>query len=301
MSYDPRPRRTRRKGRGHRKGVEPAGLKRWRLSHRKLDPRPKSRRSRRTISMPRLRRRRHSTRPFSMPRLHSRRRYDPAPRTRRRFGGIRSYGGKIERGLSSKWGSVLGGAVAALYGVYGGMRDTAGMLGYPVFSKGTAQAYGAQIYGGTVNGTPVQASISNLWKPNAIYGSALNYLCYRFIGYNPSTKTWSESAWVAPFWASVAGLVGSMLPLGSKAKRIQKPMKAIALGGLIASTIGALALPATNLNEVINNPSRQTSTDIQPYYQGANDRGSEANQAAQTYLASGNKATGGTRRFLIAV
>lgn len=229
------------------------------------------------------------------------RRYDPAAR-RRRFGGIRSYGGKIERGLSSTWGSVLGGAAATLYGVFSGLNDTANMLGDKITDGDTLKAYGQQIYGGTMYGQPVQASISNLWNPNAIYGeSALNYLCYRFTGYNPAAKTWAESAWVAPFWASVAGLVGSMLPLGAKAKRFQKPMKAIATGGLIASTIGALALPATNLNEVINSTSRQTSTDIPPYYQGANDRGSEANQAAQTYLASGNKATGGTRRFLIAV
>lgn len=308
MSYDPRPRR-RHKGRP-RRGIEPAGLKRWRLAHRlHLDPRTRRRRRSydpavRQTRFPRRKavfRGRRGGAYFRSPFGKMRRRYDPQPR--RRFGGIRSYGGKIERGLSSKWGTLLGGGLAALYGVFSGLNDTAGMLGYKMFDGDTLKAYGQQIYGGTFQGHPVQASISNLWKPNAAYGNALNYLCYRFTGYNPQSKTWSQSAWVVPFWASVAGLVASILPLGAKAKRIQKPLKAISTGALIASTIGALALPATTVGQMVSATQRQTRGAITPLYASAQGTGqsSDANNAATSYLASGNQATGGTRRYLIAV
>lgn len=288
MSYDPRPRR---KGRRPRKGVEPAGLKRWRLAHRTHDPRPRRRHLGRHLGHRRMK---ADPRPRRHRRYGFRRHYDPAAR-RRRFGGFRGAGGKIERGLSGKWGWLLGGLAALGYGVYQGWTDTSGMMG----GQNVGAAYTAQITGGTVNGVPVRASIANLWSKGGYYKSPLSYLCYRFTGYNPDNKQWAESAWVAPFWASVAGLVASILPLGAKARRYQKPIKAIASGGLIASTIGALALPATDITEAVNSRSRATRSDIPINYEGQPTNA--ADTALKMYMASGDQTTGGARRFLIAV
>ena len=200
MSYNSKPRR--KHIRGHRKGVEPAGLKRWRLAHKKHDPRPR----RRSVSMGRRKRIYRGGRGgrFFMAGLGTKmkRRYDPRPR---RHFSVRSVGGEAERALSGKWGWLAGGIAALVYGVYQGLNDTAGMLGGKITDGDTLKGYGMQVTGGTMYGQKVYPSISNLWQNN-LYKNPLSYLCYRFTGYNPDTKTWTGSAWVAPFWASFRGL-----------------------------------------------------------------------------------------------
>ena len=222
------------------------------------------------------------------------RRYDPAARRsyRARF---RSYGGKAERMLGGGWGWLAGGLLALLAGVYSGYQDTVAMVG----STGAWTAWLKQITGGSYQGTNVRASIANLWSKGGYYKSPLSYLCYRFTGYNPDNKQWAPSAWVIPFWASLVGLITSMLPLGAKAKRIQRPLKAISSGALIVSTIGALALPATDIRQVLTSPVRQTSANTN--VGNASPATNEADRQAIAYLASGNQATGGARRYLVAI
>jgi len=220
------------------------------------------------------------------------RRYDP--QAKRRFGRLRSYGSKAERGLSGKYGWLLGGILALAAGVYQGYVDSKAW-----FPQAAWENYSKKIYGGkTAAGTQYIPEISHLWAkdPNlSAKWTPLTWLAYKFTGYNPDTKSFQGSAWVLPFWASIAGVVGSMLPLGARAKRYQKPLKAIAGGAAIISAIGALTLPGTDVGAVVNATQRQTQSNVPSL--GT----SSSAQAAEAYLRAGNQATGGTRRFLIAV
>lgn len=242
---DPAPPRHRRSHRGHRRGVEPAGLKRWRLSHRrKLDPGY-------SHSYKTGRRGGHY---FSGP---HKRRYDPAP-PRRHFTSARRAGGKIE-GALNKWGSILGAVIAGGWGVYTGYQSYKSLYGKVTDATGkvtdqTWQQYLNTIIGGKrPDGSTVPAEISHLWGTNAsnapTYWKPLTFLKYKFTGYQPD-GTYSGSAWVYPFWAGFAMTIARPLVklFTHKGDHILKPVQKIGIGMLGVSTVGALALPGCPKN-----------------------------------------------------
>ena len=229
--YDPDPRRKRHR-RGHRKGVEPAGLKRWRLSHRRThDPG-------RASSLWKGPRGGHY---FRGPHKN---RYDPAPR--RRFGGARRVGGKLEHGLS-KYGGFLGAGISALVGVYTGFSDYQKAYGPSAGRNYLATIIGGDIYNSA--GTKIATrtpEISKLWgSPDAAYGGGpIDYLKYKFLGIE-SNGNYKGSAWVYPFWGGlIATLAGPIAKLFThKGQRFLRPLHKIGLGLTAMSTVGALALP----------------------------------------------------------
>jgi hypothetical protein len=87
------------------------------------------------------------------------------------------------------------------------------------------------------------AEISRLWTTDGDW-TPLTYLKYKFLGTHPTTGEYCGSAWVIPFWASLAGWIASKLPLPIPSwARVRRPLGKLATGGLVISTIGALALP----------------------------------------------------------
>jgi hypothetical protein len=246
--YDPDPgrRRKRHRGKGPRKGVEPPGLKRWRLSHRG--------RSRRThdpgysYSMRTGPRGGHY---FIGPK---KRRYDP-----NRFARLRAYGrrhprlagyaGKVEHALGGGWGTGLGALIGLLAGIWTGWQEYGSAYGFG--GKYQGSNYLNTIIGGEIKdntGAVLEKKgpeIAHLWNFDMNSPqNALWYLKYKFLGLDDK-NAYVGSAWVIPFWASIISYIFSRLPLGTKLKRIQRPVGALAKGGAIISTIGALALPGS--------------------------------------------------------
>ena len=207
--YDPDPKRKRKSG--HRKGVEPAGLKRWRLAQK---------RKRRTSG-------------------GTKRRYDPGVRSgyRRAKTKARGFLGKIENYIN-KYAGWMGGLGALIVGV---------KTGYDTYTKhygeDASSDYWTTLVGGTTStGDKRPPEIMHLFK-NYNGWTPLKYLKYKFLGFE------EESAWVYPFWVSLGTLIACKLPLPFKnAKRIQKPLGKIAGAALAVSTIGALALPGCGPN-----------------------------------------------------
>lgn len=238
MAPDPKPRR-----RGHRprRGVEPAGLRRWRLSRKhKADPRPTRHKPAYVGS--------RGGRYWQGP---TKKRYDPAPRFHRarqyfakhpRYGRI---GGKIEGGLA-KWGMPIGFGLAMLFGVKTGLDTYNTAYG----DKGS-DYYVKNITGGWAEedanyGKP--AEISLLWTNHPADGTGMTpsrYLNYKFLGKSFEGKQ-VASAWVVPFWAGliawITGFVAKRSGIHSAA-RIGRVIEPMGKGALIAGTIGALALP----------------------------------------------------------
>lgn len=229
--YDPDPRR--RSHRGHRKGVEPAGLKRWRLAHKTHDPG-------RASSLWKGPRGGHY---FRGPHKN---RYDPPKR--RRFGGARRAGGKLEHGLS-KYGTLIGAAIAGLWGGWTGYSDYQKAYGAQAGNNYLHTIIGGDIYNsaGTKIGTRTP-EISKLWGTNdGLWGAPrgpVEYLKYKFLGLADDDK-YKGSAWVYPFWTGIAlRLAGPIARIFThKADRILRPLQKIGTGMIITSTVGALALP----------------------------------------------------------
>jgi len=234
MAPDPKPRRRH----GHRRGVEPAGLRRWRLAHsRKADPRPR-------------RRRRRSYDPAESKPVYTgsrggrywqgptRRRYDPPQR--RRFGSARKYGSKVEGGLA-KYGAWLGAGLAALVGIGGAYSRYSTAYGADAANK-----YWTTIVGGDSAKGEIP-EIAHLWQTDARYNiNQFQYLAYKFLGQNVQGAFGEPSAWVMPFWGSlIAFVTGLFLKRSGKGSlvRIGKILQPMGTGGLVVSTIGALALP----------------------------------------------------------
>jgi hypothetical protein len=226
--YDPDPRR---RSRGHRKGVEPAGLKRWRLAHKTHDPGY----ARSFSKGPR------GGHYFHGPRKD---RYDPAPR-RRRFSGA---GGKIG-GFFNKWGIAIGALIGGAAGVAIGYNDYQKAYG-PEAGKNYLNAIkGGEIKSkeGTVLGTRTP-EISKLWGTNdVLWGEPrgpLDYLKYKFLGLEQG-GAYKGSAWVYPFWIGFAATIAKPLVglFTHKGQHILKPLQKVGIGMLGVSTAGALALP----------------------------------------------------------
>ena len=99
------------------------------------------------------------------------------------------------------------------------------------------KAYFARIAGTDGNGKPEVLKITDdpVW-----------YLKYKFLGLD-GNNNYVGSAWVIPFWVGLASWVFSKLPLGSKMHRIQKPLNKFGKATTIVSTIGALALPGSDM------------------------------------------------------
>jgi len=264
--YDPDPKRRskrRRSRKGPRKGIEPPGLKRWRLSQRrKADPGYA-----RTV--------RQGPRGgwfFAGP---HKRRYDPSPK--RRFAGMRgrfrSAGGKIERALSGGWGKALGAGLSAGAGLWQGFSEYGEAYGPKAGVNYLHTVIGGPIYGADGNKIGDRmpeiahvfglATKDELWGKNGLEGAAV-YLKYKFLGLDVNNE-YKGSAWVIPFWVSLGSWIASKLPLGAKAKRIQRPLNAISKYALAVSTIGALALPGSpqdmssysNIPNALPSPSQQ--------------------------------------------
>jgi len=229
MAPDPKPRRH-----GFpRKGIEPKGLKRWRLSHRsKADPRPRRRRRRSydpTKSKPVYTGSRGG-RYWQGP---TKRRYDPQPR--RHFGRVRKYGSKLEDGLA-KYGALIGAGIAALIGVKAGMDNYTTAYGAEAANK-----YMARITGS--DGRP--AEISHMWSSETSSYGPLEYLRYKILGQDLAGNP-VFSAWVQPFWAGVAALIAGFILKrvpNKTAHRIGRVLEPIGIGATVVSTIGVCALP----------------------------------------------------------
>jgi hypothetical protein len=251
--YDPDPRRRTRRGthrrRSPRKGIEPAGLRRWRLAHR------------RTADPGYARTVRQGPRGgwfFAGPK---KRRYDPAPR---RFARARAFvgrhprarriAGKIEGGIN-KYGTYLGMLFGALAGILVGY-DEYKATGPNQFSNYLHATIGGDIKNadGTVARKAV-AEISHLWNLDMKDPwNAVNYLKYKFLGLEPNSNKYVGSAWVIPFWVGIGSFIFSKLPLGSRLHRIQRPLGKIGLGVAGVSAFGALALPGSpNMNNGYGN------------------------------------------------
>jgi len=235
-SYDPDPRRHRR-SRGHRRGIEPAGLKRWRLAHRHRTHDPG-----RAKYKPLHYGHRGGTY-FQGP---TRRRYDPDRFERLRSYGrrARGYGSKVESGIS-KYGSILGFFGVLGIGLYSGYTSVAKWFTDGGFGKDKPDPTGAtspeQRYWNLLT-----SEYSHLYKSDGqVNGwNPASYLKYKFLGTQPD-GTQTGSAWVIPFWLSLIGTLASPIAklFTNKGQRFLRPIHKISTGALAASTIGALALP----------------------------------------------------------
>jgi len=248
--YDPDPRRRSRR-RGHRKGVEPAGLKRWRLAHKTHDPG----RSHTYRTGPR------GGHYFAGPK---KRRYDPP---HRRFGGARRAGGKLES-IFNKYGHLLGFGIGAGAGVYQGYQQ------YAVYGKNQGRNYLATIIGGDIySKDDVKLStripeIAHLWTTEPNNGwNPVKYLKYKFLGLNDQDQ-FIGSSWVYPFWGGViAALAGPVAKLfTNKGQRFLKPLHKIGIGLTAMSTVGALALPGSG-EKALTNANGQSSLPPPPLNQ----------------------------------
>jgi hypothetical protein len=258
MTYDPDPRR-RRSGKP-RKGIEPKGLKRWRLAHRKLgryDPRRIHRPRRRSMAMG------YSTIVGKPYRIGPRRgvafpgarklRYDPS----RRYPRLRRYGGRVGRGIEgtiNKFGSWLGALFGLGYGVYRGLN----------LYNSTGNPYATENYlhtivggnhknpDGTIESTRIP-EIAHLWQTQGEW-TPDRYLRYKFLGYQWNTAAGTESydptraTWGLPFWIGLGAWIGSKIikkipRMPPVVKRFATPIGKIGKGVAIVSGFGALALP----------------------------------------------------------
>lgn len=237
--YDPDPRRKRHSSRGHRKGVEPAGLKRWRLAQRPThDPG-----YRRSLSM--------GPRGGHYFRGPKKRRYDPI---RRRVGALRERyrrhaapkpTSRLAKGLN-RYGTAIGALIAGAIGV---------VIGYNDYDR----AYGgnaAQNYVNTIIGGPLKdktgaviftkpPEMAHLWTtdPSDTYWTPINYLKFKFLGLK--NDTYQGSAWVIPFWIGLITTLAAPIAriFTSKGQRFLRPLSKVGHGMLAVSTVGALALP----------------------------------------------------------
>jgi len=239
--YDPAPSRKRR-SKGHRKGIEPAGLKRYRLAmKRRLDPGFSS-------TMWKGPRGGHF---FRGPHKN---RYDPQPR-KRRFGGFRSagrsIGGKVERGLN-KYGALLGGLVGLGAGVYTGYTEYQKAYGNSAPKNYLATITGGDMFNsaGAKIGTRTP-EISHLWgTKDTFWGgndpltNVIDYIKYKFLGLN-TQNAFVGSAWAIPFMGSLAATLAAPIArmFTNKGQRFLRPIAKIGKGVLAVSTVGALALP----------------------------------------------------------
>lgn len=236
--YDPDPRR--RSHRGHRKGVEPAGLKRWRLANKTHDPGY----ARSFSKGPR------GGHYFHGPRKN---RYDPrrrlgALRERYRRHGVSKPRGKLESGFN-KYGGFLGAGISALVGFFTGYTDYQKAYGPSAGRNYLATIIGGDIYNsaGTKIGTRTP-EISKLWNSNDPLwgGGPIDYLKYKFLGLEKNGN-YKGSAWVYPFWIGLIATLAAPIArlFTSKGQRFLKPLHKVGVGMLAVSTVGALALPGS--------------------------------------------------------
>jgi hypothetical protein len=226
-TFDPDPRRHRRH-KGPRKGIEPKGLKRWRLAHRTHDP----------SSVRRRKPWHRGPRGGKYWKGPTKRRYDTPRFARvRRYG--RRIGGKAENFIN-KYGGWLGALSALGFGFYTAITKYTAAHGDAGYGN-----YWATLVGGTRSDGVVRVpEISHLWQNEPPDGSGwtpIKYLQYKFGLYQPGGDL---SSWAIPFWASLIAYVASKIPLPIPSwARIRKPLGKIAAPALLISTIGALALP----------------------------------------------------------
>lgn len=218
MSYDPDPRRRRKHG--PRKGVEPAGLKRYRLALKRThDPRP--RRAKRTYTGPR------GGQAWIGPK---KRRYDPP---RRQGGGFAGYRSRHPRasGIFGKAaqqidrfavaiGMALGFGVPAYQSIQGNMW-TKGVNWWKWFSEG------------------IPNSTKDLFAMRPEQNiKGIGMLQYKFL--NP------QSHWMAPFWISLgARILSGMHFFGFMPGKYNTIIKKVSTGALIGTTLGALFCPGS--------------------------------------------------------
>jgi hypothetical protein len=228
MSYDPDPRRRRRRGKRSR---VPPQLRAWVYGRRRkrYDP------ARRSIAYG------YGTirgKPYRIgPRggvawAGGRKpRYDPEPR---RFARIRRYGSKAESFINKHAGKI-GAGLAALMGIGGALNTYSKYYGDKAISD-----YFTTTVGGTIStGEVRQPEILNILGDPKRNLDTLSYLKYKF-GFSQGAKG-EISSWAIPFWGSLIGWIISkfhILP-----SRINRPLEGISKGALVVSTIGALALP----------------------------------------------------------
>jgi len=193
--------------RRRRRGRVPPQLRAWVYGRRRRTPRRRARVYRR---VPRARR------------------YDPDPAgPRRRFGRIRRLGTGIE-GFLHRHAGKIGGLLALAGGIHQGYENM----------KRFAPANPWGRYLNILKDEwKMLVSFKGDWNP-------LNYLIYKFTGYNPYGD-WELSAWVAPFWLSTAAYLATKYKLLPISPRINAPLNRLAHGAMLTSVFGALFLPGT--------------------------------------------------------
>ena len=182
-------------------------------------------------------------------------RYDPERFARvRRYG--RRIGGKFENFIN-RFGTLLGGLGAFGIG-FKGAYDALQNVTYPdqVGNKNWMERYLWLIqHGGVTLG----------FAPTDGYGG-VNYWQYKFIGIDRPDGTREYSSWVLPFWGSLITWILCKLPLPFKQwARIRRPLGKIATGALAASTIGAIFLPGSPASANLSNtPSTSNASFARP-------------------------------------
>ena len=249
MSYDPDPGRRRRS----RRGRVPPQLRAWVFGRRRThDPRRKSIRYGYGAV---------KGKPYGVGRRGGvywsrgkKPRYDPGIRSRlrgygKRIGGYgRRIGGKFE-GFINKYGTYIGGGLAALSGIWGAINTYNGAYGKKAMDNYVATIIGGKIY--AEDGVTVvderKPEIMNILGDAKRGITPQGYLGYKFLGMNldgSGVPFQNDSAWIAPFWLSLIGFILSKIPLPIRSwARIRRPLGKIAAPALVVSTIGALALP----------------------------------------------------------
>lgn len=243
MSYDPDPRRRRKHG--PRKGVEPSGLKRWRLAHTRTHD-PGRRRPKRTYSGPR------GGRAWIGPR---KRRYDPPRQTGGGFAGYRSRHPRASGFLGKagatvdRYAMIIGAALGFGVPAYQSMQSM-------MWTKGARWIYWF------TEGIP--NAVQDLFcmrSQTPEWGKGLNLVLWKFT--NP------QSHWMMPFWISAIGSIVLGFARDIAPAKFKRPMHALqkmSTGATIATLIGGLFCPGSNGNVAPSGTSiTSTQTELAHY------------------------------------
>jgi hypothetical protein len=219
----------------------------------------------------------------------------------------------------TKYGTWIGGILAAIYGVWYGINE------YSLGGKNPNALHDwvTDITGGTYSAqldrAPSTPEITHLANFNmSDPWNVVNYLKYKFTGQAPDGSN-PGSAWVVPFWAGLISWLGATIvgKVTHKGGRILRPIAKIGKGATIMGAVGALALPGSPVMATPSNLKAQThSGPIRPvvggngWYQPGTGTvtpvpnvayATDAARAAQAYIQTGAKLAGGARPFLKAI
>jgi len=219
MSYDPDPRRRRKHG--PRKGVEPAGLKRYRLALKRThDP---GRRAKRTYTGPR------GGQAWIGPR---KRRYDPPRQTGGGFAGYRSRHPRAS-GIIGKATHQIDRFAVAIGALIGFGIPAYSSMQSMIWTKGPRWMY--WFTEGIPNATQ---DLFGIRTATPEWGKGLNLIQWKLT--NPL------SHWMYPFWISLgARILSGMQFFGFMPAKYNSIIKKVSTGALIGTTVGVLFCPGS--------------------------------------------------------